>query len=174
MHLGIVKITYNRTATHFMDDCFVNLEEEIILTLLWQSGTSESTTACFVFSLSIYYWLFKCGFVRVCVCVWERERERENERARERERERERERVTSQHMSLILIAGCIAVSEIAHSFTHSLIPIWCMVAKWTILERSERNKWTDSDGDVYTVRETCAVAKTSLSHMYYYITCNLF
>ncbi len=27
MHLGIIKITYNRTATHFMDDSFVNLGE---------------------------------------------------------------------------------------------------------------------------------------------------
>ncbi len=25
MHLGIIKITYNRTETHFMDDSFVNL-----------------------------------------------------------------------------------------------------------------------------------------------------
>ncbi len=34
MHLGIIKITYNRTATHFMDDRFVNLGEEVILTML--------------------------------------------------------------------------------------------------------------------------------------------
>ncbi len=34
MHLGIITITYNRTATDFMDDSFVNLEEEVILTLL--------------------------------------------------------------------------------------------------------------------------------------------
>ncbi len=33
MHLGIIKIIYNRTATHFMDDRFVNLGEEVILTL---------------------------------------------------------------------------------------------------------------------------------------------
>ncbi len=74
MHLGIVKITYNRTATHFMDNSFVNLGEEIILTLLWQSGASESATVCFVISLSICHWLFKCGAlhfvcVHVCVCV---------------------------------------------------------------------------------------------------------
>uniref|UniRef100_A0A671R8T6 adenylate cyclase n=1 Tax=Sinocyclocheilus anshuiensis TaxID=1608454 RepID=A0A671R8T6_9TELE len=31
---GIFKITYNRTAMHFMDDLFVNLGEEVILTLL--------------------------------------------------------------------------------------------------------------------------------------------
>ncbi len=48
MHLGIIKITYNRTATHFMDDRFVNLGEEVILTLQRQSGTSESATVCFV------------------------------------------------------------------------------------------------------------------------------
>ncbi len=53
MHLGIIKITYNRTATHFMDDSFVNLGEEVILTLLWQSGASELVTVC----------------VCVCVCV---------------------------------------------------------------------------------------------------------
>ncbi len=54
MHLGIIKIIYNRRATHFMDDSFVNLGEEVILTLLWQSGASESATVCFVISLSIY------------------------------------------------------------------------------------------------------------------------
>ncbi len=76
MHLGIIKITYNRTATHFTDDSFVNLGEEVILTLLWQNGASESATVCFVISLSICYWLFKCGVLRVmCVLVCERERE---------------------------------------------------------------------------------------------------
>ncbi len=53
-----------------MDDRFVNLGEEVILTLLWQSGTSESATVCFVISLSICYWLFTCRVLRVlCVCV---------------------------------------------------------------------------------------------------------
>ncbi len=32
----------------------------------------------------------------------------------------------------------IALSEIAHSFTHSLIPTWCMAVEWTIPERGER------------------------------------
>ncbi len=44
-HFGVeypFKITYNRTA---MDDRFMNLGEEVILTLLWQSGASESATA---------------------------------------------------------------------------------------------------------------------------------
>ncbi len=75
----IIMITYNRTATHFMDDRFVNLGEEVILTLLWQSGASESATVCFVISLSICYWLFKYRVLRVVgrsavswvsVCVW--------------------------------------------------------------------------------------------------------
>ncbi len=86
---------------HFMDDCFVNLWDEVILNLLWQSGASESGTVCFVISLSICYWLFKCCVLRimcvrdrervtqrsivcVCVCVWERKGGRE--RARERPR----------------------------------------------------------------------------------------
>ncbi len=61
-----------------MDDRFVNLGEEVILTLLWQSGASESETVglCFVISLNICYWLIKCRVLRV-VCEWERERERE-------------------------------------------------------------------------------------------------
>ncbi len=33
-----------------MDNHFVNLGEEVILTLLWQSGVSESATVCFVIS----------------------------------------------------------------------------------------------------------------------------
>ncbi len=56
----------------------MNLGEEVILTLLWQSGATESATVCFVISLSICYWLFKRGVLHiVCVCVRERERERE-------------------------------------------------------------------------------------------------
>ncbi len=59
------------TATHFMDDRFVNLGEEVILALLW-AGASELATVCFVISWSICYWLFKCVVLRVvcaCVCV---------------------------------------------------------------------------------------------------------
>ncbi len=51
MHLGIIKITYNRTAMHFMDDRFVNLGDEVILTLLWQSGASESATVISLFAI---------------------------------------------------------------------------------------------------------------------------
>ncbi len=50
----------------------MNLVEEVILTLLWQSGASESATVCFVISLNICYWLLS-------VCAHERERERERE-----------------------------------------------------------------------------------------------
>ncbi len=58
-----------------MDDSFVNLGEEVILTLLWQSGASESVTvSMFCFSLSICYWLFKC-WVLSCVCAHETERQ---------------------------------------------------------------------------------------------------
>ncbi len=32
-------------TTHFMDDCFVNLGEEVILTFLREYGASESATA---------------------------------------------------------------------------------------------------------------------------------
>ncbi len=50
-----------------MDDRFVNLGEEIILTLLWQSGTSESVTVCFVFAID-------CSNAEFCAsCVCERE-----------------------------------------------------------------------------------------------------
>ncbi len=44
MRLGIINIIYNRVATYFMDDSIVNLGEEVILTLQWQSGTSETAT----------------------------------------------------------------------------------------------------------------------------------
>ncbi len=53
---------------HFMDNRFVNLGEEVILTLLWKSAASESATVCFVISLNICYWLLKCGVLRI-VCV---------------------------------------------------------------------------------------------------------
>ncbi len=77
---------------HFMDENFMNLGEEVTLTLLWQSGASESVTACFVVSLNICYWLLKCGVLRVVdVC--------------------ERERVTSQWSvqpsEIILIMACV-------------------------------------------------------------------
>ncbi len=141
MHLGIIKITYNRTATHFMDDSFVNLGEEVILNLLWPPGASESPTVCFVISLSICYWLLKCGVLHVvCVCERERERERERqghilahhlnrglcvcvcvcvcvwERERERERrEREREREArvhlAHHLNRGLCCGCVSERE---------------------------------------------------------------
>ncbi len=98
MHLGINKITYNRTATHFMDDSFMNLGEDVILTLLWQSGASESATVSFVISLSICYWLFKRRVLRVmCVCA--------------RMCERERERVTAQRRVTVCVPACVRERE---------------------------------------------------------------
>ncbi len=68
----------------------MNLEEEVILTLLWQSDAFESATVCMLYLLlTVQMWSFAH---RVCVCVCVRERERQ----RERERERERDWVTSQ------------------------------------------------------------------------------
>ncbi len=75
-----------------MDDRFVNQGEEVILTLLWQSGASESATVCFVISLSICYWVLHvwergshlstsailiAACVWECLCVWECEWERD-------------------------------------------------------------------------------------------------
>ncbi len=109
MHLGIIKITYNRTSTHFMDDRFMNLGEEVILILLWQSGASESANVCFVISLSIYYWLLKCGVLHiVCVCVCARTCVCVCERERKRERERERE-TGSQHICYLNHGLCVCV-----------------------------------------------------------------
>ncbi len=87
-----------------MDDCFVNLGEEVILTLLWQSGASESVTVYFVISLSICYWLFKCGVFRV-VCVREREREREGHSAASCVRARSHACVRGRHGHTI--AACL-------------------------------------------------------------------
>ncbi len=84
MYLGIIKNTYNRTAqprcyhNAFYERPFHEPRRGGNSDLLWQSGASESATVCFVISLSICYWLFKCGVlsvvcVCVCVCVGERE-----------------------------------------------------------------------------------------------------
>ncbi len=119
-----------------MDDRFVNLGEEVILTLLWQSGASESATVCFVISLSICYWL-----LRVCVCVREREtvisqrsvqrvRNRLNRSARvcvcvcvcvwvrERERERERDSVTASQRSVQPVRNCLNRGLCANTYKH--------------------------------------------------------
>ncbi len=90
----VLKQPWPGKATHFMDDCFVNLGENVILTLRWQSGASESATVCFGISLSICYWLLRvCVCVCVCVRVWEREREG----------------VTSQHISYLYRGLCVCV-----------------------------------------------------------------
>ncbi len=86
MHLGFIKITYNRTAAHFLDDRFVNLVEEVILTLRWH--LNQQLQVC-----CICYWLFKC----MCVCVCERERERERDPTSPFSTVIERERGGSHH-----------------------------------------------------------------------------
>ncbi len=83
--------------------------------LLWQSGASESATVCFVISLSICYWLFKCGVLRiVCVCVWERGGDTVTQQRLVCLCERESERETESHHSgvystseIVLIAACL-------------------------------------------------------------------
>ncbi len=108
-----------------MDDCFVNLGEEVILTLLRQYGASEYLL------LTVQMLSFEhCVCVCVCVCVCEREggsqrsvvREREkggdhSVASCERESQREghstascvcvRERVTAQHR----VCVCLCVRE---------------------------------------------------------------
>ncbi len=64
MHLGIIKITTEQHNPDLITMRFVNLGEEVTLTLLWQSGASKSATVCFVIILSIWYWLCVCA--RVC------------------------------------------------------------------------------------------------------------
>ncbi len=66
-----------------MDDRFVNLGEEVILTLLWQSGTSESATVCMLYLLlTVQMRSFACvcerdkgpsgvGCLNCGLCVWE-------------------------------------------------------------------------------------------------------
>ncbi len=84
MRLGIIKITFNRTA---QPRCYRNVfygrqfreprrgDNSDFAVTIW---ASESASVCFVISLSICYWLFKCGVLRT-VCV--RERERESQRS---------------------------------------------------------------------------------------------
>ncbi len=57
-----------------MDDCFVNLGEEVILTLLWQSAASESATVCMLYLLLTVQ--MQSFARRVCArsCVRERDR----------------------------------------------------------------------------------------------------
>jgi len=78
MHLGIIKITYNRTI---QPECYHNAfygqfcNDNLAL-------LNQQLQVCFVIILSICYWLFKCWVsyftcVGVCVCVcssvWARE-----------------------------------------------------------------------------------------------------
>ncbi len=106
MHLGIIKIIYNRTA---QPRCYHNAfygwrfreprrggNSDFALTI-WHFWISD----CFVISLSICYWLLKCGVLRVvCVC-----------RARVCVREIERETGSHHSTPAILIAACVCVWE---------------------------------------------------------------
>ncbi len=95
------------TATH---GHFVNLGEEVILTLLWQSGSSESTTVCFVISISICYWLFRVR-TRVCVCVRERGSHLGTSAKWIAACVWGRERVTSRHISYLSALECDLISQ---------------------------------------------------------------
>ncbi len=108
-----------------MDERFVNLGEEVILTLLWQSGASESATVCFVISLSICYWLLKCRVLRVmCVCV--RERERESHHSVVCVCSCVWESVTSQRCVCVRVRVCVCVRVRACSCACSLV---CVLAR---------------------------------------------
>ncbi len=98
MHLGIIKITYNRTAqprcyhNAFYGRLFLKHRRECnsdFAMTIWPFWISN--WLCFVISLSICYWLFKCGVLHsvcvcecesvcvcvcvcVCACVWDKER----------------------------------------------------------------------------------------------------
>ncbi len=138
----------------------MNLGEEVILTLLWQSGAFESATVCFVItgSLSICYWLFKCGVlcvvyvyvsvcvcVCVCVCLCVRERERE----------------TGSHHSrvyspseIVLIAAClqthtsiitVSVTRLCSTLGHELmVKLRTLLTVFTLILKAEARdygKW---------------------------------
>ncbi len=111
MHLGIIKITYNRTA---QPRCYHNAfygrpfceprrggNSDFAMTI-WCFWISD----CFVISLSICYWLFKC---RVLRCVWEREAHHsvERERSRERSRSRSQHRVCERGRQGHTTAACL-------------------------------------------------------------------
>ncbi len=89
-----------------MDDHFVNLGEEVILTLLWQSGASESATV-FGISFSICYWLFKCEVCVVFVCVRERG---------------ERERGSAQYVCVcarVCVLACVCCAHLCETRSHN-------------------------------------------------------
>ncbi len=73
---------------HFMNDSFVNLGDEVILTLLWKSGASESVTVSMLYLLLTVqmqrFACLVCMHALVCVCVCVREREQSVQRTRNR------------------------------------------------------------------------------------------
>ncbi len=83
MHLGILKITYNRTA---QPRCYHSTFYGQPFHELRRGEASESATVCFVISLSIYCsnadYCMSCVCVCVCVCVCTCVRKREGERER--------------------------------------------------------------------------------------------
>ncbi len=110
-----------------MDDRFVNLGEEVILTLLWQSGRSESAKVCFVISLSSLLLTVQMQrsarrvFVCVCVCG---ERERERER-----RERESHITASCGVVCLRVCVCVCVWERERERereSHHSVVVWCV------------------------------------------------
>ncbi len=138
MHLGIIRLLTTEQhnpdviTMHFMDDPFF---EPDFLTLLWQSGASESATVCFVISLGICYCLFKCGvfstsavLIAACVCV------------------RERDRVTSQHVSCLncglCVCVCVCVWETVSHHSMSAILITACVCVCVCERERERDRVT--------------------------------
>ncbi len=80
MHLGILKITYNRTA---QPRCYHSAFYGQPFRELRRGEASESVTVCFVISLSIYCSNADYCMSRVCVrmCVRKREGERGSQRS---------------------------------------------------------------------------------------------
>ncbi len=102
-----------------MDDRFVNLGEEVILTLLWQSGASESATVsmfCYQLKYLMKYQAIDCSNAEFCVsCVRERERERERE-----------SHITVE--SVVLTAACVQTHT---SFITESVTRFCSPRAWT-------------------------------------------
>ncbi len=82
MHLGILKITYNRTA---QPRCYHSAFYGQLFRELRRGEASELVTVCFVISLSIYCsnadYCMSCVCVRMCVRKREGERERGSQRS---------------------------------------------------------------------------------------------
>ncbi len=139
-----------------MDDRFVNLGEEVILTMRWQSGASESATVCFVISLSICYWLLRvCACVRVCV--------------------RERERVTSQHISYLNRSVCVCVCYLSTSAILCLSRLVCVVcvrSAWGE-ERERERETVTSQRSVQRVRNSLNRSLFANTYEHHHCVCHV-